>query len=235
LQLQAGEGLAIIGPSASGKSSLARAIVNIWDVARGEIRIDGASYHQWEADKLGKFIGYLPQDVSLFAGTIAQNIARFEEELSSEKIILAAKLARVHDMIMSFQSGYDTELGEGGAGLSQGQRQRIALARAIYNNPFLVVLDEPNANLDVEGEKALTECILDLRKMGSIVIVVAHRPSAVVALDLVAIVQKGKIMKFGPKDKVLGKPGTTSSPSISPISPPPMKPITIYNNNPSLQ
>lgn len=233
LQLNAGEGLAIIGPSASGKSSLARAIVNIWGVARGEIRIDGASFQQWDADKLGQYIGYLPQDVSLFAGTIAQNIARFEEELSSDKIMQAAKLARVHDMIMSFQKGYDTELGEGGTGLSQGQRQRIALARAIYKNPFLVVLDEPNANLDVEGENALTECILDLRKMGSIVIVVAHRPSAVVALNLVAIVQKGKIMKFGPKEKILG---TKQAGAAAPPAPPqPPKPVTIYNNNTSLQ
>ena len=201
--LQAGTGLGIIGNSASGKSSLARALVGVWAPARGQVRLDGASLDQWTARDLGSHIGYLPQSVDLFPGTIGENIARFEPNASSAKILEAAKAACVHDLIVHLAEGYDTRIGEGGAGLSAGQRQRIALARALYGNPFLVVLDEPNSNLDSEGEAALTQAILGVRTRGGIVVVVAHRPSALAGVDRVLVMAKGRPQAFGPKDDVL--------------------------------
>jgi PrtD family type I secretion system ABC transporter len=204
-RLEKGNGLGIVGPSASGKSCLARALVGVWQAARGTIRIDGAALEHWPAEELGRHIGYLPQDVELFSGTVAQNIARFEPEPNADDVIAAAKSAGVHDLILRLQDGYETEIGEGGTALSAGQRQRIALARALYGDPFLVVLDEPNSNLDAEGEEALTQAILGVRARSGIAIVIAHRPSALAGVDLVMVMVQGKAQMFGPKEEVLAK------------------------------
>jgi PrtD family type I secretion system ABC transporter len=204
-ELRAGSGLGIIGPSASGKSSLARMIVGVWPTWRGKVRFDGAAVEQWLPEDLGHHIGYLPQDVELFAGTVAQNIARFHPEPKAEAIIAAAEAANVHEMILQLPDGYETQVGEAGAALSGGQRQRIALARALYGNPFLVVLDEPNSNLDNEGEQALTAAIMSIRARGGVVVVIAHRPSALAGVDLVLVMGEGRMQSFGPKDEVLSK------------------------------
>jgi ATP-binding cassette subfamily C protein len=200
-----GSALGIIGPSASGKTSLIKAVVGVWRPARGKVRLDGAAIDQWRADLLGPHIGYLPQDVELFDGTIAQNISRFEDNADSEAIIAASRAAGVHDMIVRLPNGYETQIAEGGSALSAGQRQRVALARALYHDPFLVVLDEPNSNLDAEGEEALTQAILSVRARGGIVIIVAHRPSALAAVDKILIMKDGRMQAFGPKDEVLAK------------------------------
>jgi len=203
--LVSGQGLGIIGSSASGKSSLVRMIVGAWSPAGGRIRLDGAALDQWSVEALGRHVGYLPQDVELFAGTVAENIARFEPETDSDAVIGAARAAGVHDLIVGLPNGYDTEIGEQGQVLSAGQRQWIALARALYRDPFLVVLDEPNSNLDAEGEAALTQAILGVRKRGGIIIVVAHRGSAMAAVDFVLVMAKGSVVSFGPKDEILAK------------------------------
>lgn len=203
--VRAGSALGVIGPSASGKSSLARAILGIWPAYRGAVRLDGAALDQWDSDALGKHIGYLPQDVELFAGTVAENICRFAEDATSEAIVAAAKAARVNELILRLPNGYDTEIGEGGTSLSAGQRQRVALARALYGDPFLVVLDEPNSNLDAEGEQALSAAILNVRARGGIAVVIAHRPSALASTDLVLMMNEGRVQAFGPKEEVLGK------------------------------
>ncbi|MEE7458778.1 type I secretion system permease/ATPase [Methylorubrum populi] len=201
--LRAGQGLGIIGPSASGKSSLVRALVGVWPPVRGKVRFDGAALDQWSSSDLGPHIGFLPQEVELFAGTVAENIARFEPGAPSEAVIAAARAAGVHELVLRLPEGYDTRIGEGGSGLSAGQRQRIGLARALYREPFLVVLDEPNANLDSEGENALTEAIAGVRRRGGICVVVAHRPSALAALDLILMMADGRAQAFGPKDEIL--------------------------------
>nr|WP_245442906.1 type I secretion system permease/ATPase [Methylobacterium terrae] len=203
LTLTAGQGLGIVGHSASGKSSLARLLVGIWPAARGAVRLDGARLDQWRPQDLGRHVGYLPQEVELFPGTVAANIARFRPEAEAEAIIAAAKAARVHDLILSLPEGYQTQIGERGALLSAGQRQRLALARALYGDPFLVVLDEPNSNLDQEGEAALTEAIVGVRARGGIVVVVAHRPSALAALDQVMVMADGRVQALGPRDEIL--------------------------------
>jgi ATP-binding cassette subfamily C protein len=203
--LSAGNGLGIIGPSGSGKSSLVRALVGVWQPVRGKVRIDGAALDQWSSDMLGSHVGYLPQDVELFAGTIAQNICRFDPQASSESIIAAAKEASVHEMIIKMREGYDTQIGEQGAALSAGQAQRVALARALYGNPFLIVLDEPNSNLDTEGDEALTRAVRAARERGAIVVVVAHRPIGIEAVDLLLVLKDGRMQAFGPKDTVLGQ------------------------------
>lgn len=205
LMLTSGQGLGILGPSASGKSSLARALVGVWQPARGRVRLDGASLDQWSGTELGRHIGYLPQDVELFAGTIAENIARFDPTATDADVVAAAQAAFVHDLIVALPNGYGTEVGEAGSGLSAGQQQRIALARALYGNPFLVVLDEPNSNLDQEGEVALTQAIQGVRNRGGIVIVIAHRASVLTALDMVLIMKGGRAQAFGPKEEVLSK------------------------------
>lgn len=210
-RLEAGQGLGVIGPSASGKSSLIRAIVGAWRIERGAVRLDGAAHDQWSPERLGTHVGYLPQDVQLFAGTIADNISRFDEAPNAETVIEAARAAGVHELILSLPKGYETEVGEGGRALSAGQRQRVGLARALYGRPFLVVLDEPNSNLDGDGEQALTQAISSVRLRGGIAVVVAHRPSALSALNLVLVMQEGRIAQFGPKEEVLGIPLTRSS------------------------
>jgi ATP-binding cassette subfamily C protein len=203
LRLNAGQGLGVIGPSAAGKSSLARAIVGVWPAARGKIRLDDGALDQWEPARLGVHIGYLPQDIELFDGTIAENIARFQADADPEEIFTAARAANVHEMVLRLPDGYDTRIGEAGAALSAGQRQRIGLARALYGNPFLVVLDEPNSNLDAEGDQALTEAILAVRRRGGIVVVVAHRAAALAGVDVVLALAGGRIQAFGQKEETL--------------------------------
>ncbi len=204
-EMLGGQALAIIGPSAAGKSSLARAITGVWPLQRGSIRLDGAELGGWSLEELGRHIGYLPQDVTLFEGTIAENICRLEEEKDSVAIIAAARAAGVHEMILRLPDGYETNVGPDGSALSAGQRQRVALARALFRDPFLVVLDEPNSNLDAEGEHALSVAIEGIRNRGGIVLVVAHRPSALNAVDHVAMMSAGRLSAFGPRDEILKK------------------------------
>ena len=203
--LAAGKALGVIGPTASGKSSLARMLVGVWASARGTVRLDGATLDQWSPEELGRHVGYVPQDVELFNGTVAQNIARFEDPPDADAVIAAAEAAGVHDLIINLPEGYETIIGEQGGALSAGQAQRIALARALYRDPFLVVLDEPNSNLDAEGDEALTRAILGLRARGAITIVVAHRPSAIAGVDYILIMGKGRQQQFGPKEEVLSR------------------------------
>lgn len=204
-KLVAGQGLGVIGPSASGKTSLVRALVGVWLPARGKVRLDGAALDQWSPEVLGRHIGYLPQDVELLDGTIAENIGRFDEQLDVDRIVEAARAAGVHDLILRLPEGYETQVGEGGSRLSAGQRQRVALARALYGEPFLVILDEPNSNLDAEGDHALAQAVVHVRNRGGVVIVVAHRPAAVQNLDLILSIAGGRLQAFGPKDEVLRK------------------------------
>jgi len=217
LVLQSGNGLGIIGPSGSGKSSLARMLVGVWRPARGRIRLDGAALDQWSSESLGKHLGYLPQDVELLAGTVAQNIARFAAELDSKTVIAAAQAAGVHDLIVGLPEGYDTQVGESGTALSAGQAQRVALARALYGDPFLVVLDEPNSNLDAEGDEALSRAIMGVRARGGIVVVVAHRPTAIANVDLLLMMHQGRAQAFGPKDEVLSRVLQRDGPAPRPL------------------
>lgn len=205
LKLEAGQIMAVIGPSAAGKSTLARAIAGVWPIARGHVRLDGASLDRWSIEDLGRHVGYLPQDIELFDGTITENISRFEENPDSAKVLAAAQAADVHEMVLRMPNGYETRIGTHGAALSGGQRQRIALARALYGSPFLLVLDEPNSNLDAEGEAALVKALQSVKARGGVAIVVAHRPSVLAAVDLVAVVNSGQISAVGPKEEVLRK------------------------------
>ncbi len=201
--LSAGQAVGIIGPSGSGKSSLVRALVGVWPTFRGKIRLDGAAIDQWSTEALGGHIGYLPQNVELFDATVAKNIARLAAEPDGAAVVAAARAAAVHEMILGLPEGYETRIGEGGKALSAGQRQRVALACALYGNPFLVVLDEPNSNLDNEGEAALTQAILGVRARGGIVVVVAHRPSALAGVDQILVMDAGSVQAFGAKDEVM--------------------------------
>jgi PrtD family type I secretion system ABC transporter len=214
-KLIAGQGLGIIGSSASGKSSIARALVGVWKPSHGKVRLDGASLEHWSAENLGPHIGYMPQDVELFSGTVAENIARFRPDATPDRIIEAAMRANVHELVLALPNAYETEIGEGGQALSAGQRQRIALARALYGNPFLIVLDEPNSNLDADGEAALTDAIKGARTRGGIVVVIAHRPSALAAVDTVLMMNGGRVQAFGPKDEVL----TRVLKAVPPVAP----------------
>jgi ATP-binding cassette subfamily C protein PrsD len=201
--LKAGSVLGVLGPSGSGKSSLIRGIVGIWRPIRGAVRLDNATLDQWTPDERGRFVGYMPQAVELFPGTIAENISRLDPFADDDKIVAAARAAGVHDMIVQLPDGYEARVSERGLGLSAGQRQRIALARALYGDPFLVVLDEPNSNLDTEGERALTQAIKAVRSRGGIVIVVAHRTGILASLDFVLAMDAGMVRSFGPRDAIL--------------------------------
>jgi len=215
-ELEAGDAMGIIGPSAAGKTTLARALVGVWPAIDGAVRLDGASLDQWEPDSLGAHLGYLPQHVELFDGTIAQNIARFEPNPDANAVINAGRAGGVHEMILALPKGYDTQVGAGGTDLSAGQRQRIGLARALYRDPFLVVLDEPNSNLDSEGESALNAAIGDARSRGAIVALVAHRPSALQQVNKVLVIQKGLMTAFGDRDEVLAK--MLAAPAATPLN-----------------
>lgn len=201
----AGEAVAILGPSGSGKSTLARAVVGAWDPSAGNVRIDGASLDQWDPELLGPYIGYLPQNVELFDGTVAENVARQDTNADADRIVKAAKAAGAHNLILNFPNGYDTRIGEEGSILSAGQRQRIGLARALYGEPFLVVLDEPNAHLDAEGEAELVRAIAAVRARKGIVLIIAHRPAAIASVDKALIIDKGRLKAFGPRDDVISK------------------------------
>jgi ATP-binding cassette, subfamily C, bacterial len=202
--LRSGETLGVVGPSAAGKSTLARVLVGVWPAAVGKVRIDGADLSHWNPEELGRYIGYLPQDVELFSGTIAENISRFGE-LDEKKIIAAAKMAGVHDMIQMMPEGYNTQIGDSGHALSGGQRQRIALARALYDRPAFIVLDEPNASLDAEGETALLSAVEQLRQWGSTSVLITHKPNILQIADKILVIAQGQIQGFGMRDEILAK------------------------------
>ncbi len=204
-QLEPGEAVGVLGPSGAGKSTLSRALVGVWPILKGTVRLDGASLDQWNPEQLGKAVGYLPQDVELFSGTVAENISRFSADPDAEAVVKAAKLADVHEMILRLPEGYSTRIGEGGSALSAGQRQRVGLARALYGDPKVVVLDEPNANLDSDGEAAVIHAIQALKAAGTTVVVVAHRPSAIHAVDKILFIREGRQLAFGPRDEILAK------------------------------
>ncbi len=204
-KLKAGMGLALLGASASGKTSLSKALVGIWPAQHGVVRLDGAAIDQWRNEDLGRHVGYLPQDVALFDGTVAENICRFDPGATSDAILKAAQIAGVHDIILRLPDGYSTRIGQLGMSLSAGQRQRVGLARAVFGDPFLVVLDEPNANLDAEGENALAQAIQTLRRTGSIVIVISHRPNALATLNMAIVLYEGKSIAFGTSQEVFAR------------------------------
>ncbi|MDX3926087.1 MAG: type I secretion system permease/ATPase [Shinella sp.] len=210
--LDAGSILGVIGPSASGKTSLARALAGLWPSAIGAVKLDQAALAQWDPAERGRHIGYLPQDVRLLDGSIAENISRFEPDAPSEAILAAADAAGITDMIVNLPDGFDTRIGEGAAMLSAGQRQRVALARALYGAPFLVILDEPNSNLDADGEAALAQALAGVRARGGIAVVVAHRPSVLAVADRILVLATGQMQAFGPRDAVLGKIARTPAP-----------------------
>jgi ATP-binding cassette subfamily C protein len=193
LSLKAGEGLLILGASGSGKSTLVRCLTGVWPIMRGSVRLDGAALDQWDVAQLGRHIGYMPQDVELFEGTIAQNIARFLPDVSDDDVVAAAQAAGAHDLILKLADGYGTRIGESGMTLSGGQRQRVGLARALFRNPFLLVLDEPNSNLDTDGEAALVQAVAGARARGGIVIIVSHKTSLLNVMDYVGLVHEGRL------------------------------------------
>jgi len=202
LALVPGDVLGVLGPSGSGKSTLARLLVGVWPAMIGKVRLDGADVHQWNKAELGPYLGYLPQDIELFAGSISDNIARFGE-VDAAKVVQAAKRAGVHELILQFAEGYDTRLGDGGAGLSGGQKQRIGLARAMYGDPALLVLDEPNSNLDEVGEAALLQAVAELRQRGKTIVMITHRPGAVQVTTKLLLLREGAVQMFGPTGQVL--------------------------------
>jgi PrtD family type I secretion system ABC transporter len=203
--LERGDGLGIIGPTGAGKSTLARALMGAWPLTRGTVRLDGATPDQWDPDVLGKSIGYLSQEGELFNGTVAENISRFAHTPDPQAVVEAAQQADIHELVLHMPDGYNTLIGHGGRRLSAGQSQRLGLARALYGNPSFVMLDEPNANLDADGEVALVKAITAVRARGGTVIVIAHRPSAIASLDKLMVLRDGRVFAFGPKDEVLAK------------------------------
>ncbi|WP_068075784.1 type I secretion system permease/ATPase [Novosphingobium lentum] len=203
LTLEPGQALAVIGPSASGKTSLAKALLGIWPAARGEIRIDGARHDQWDRDILGTWFGYVPQNAELMEGTVSQNIGRFDSDASSAAIMAAARGAAMHEAILAFPNGYETHLSAGGIELSAGQRQRVALARALYGDPVLLVLDEANSNLDAQGDAALAAAIVAVRARNGVVVMITHRPATLASMTHIAVLSGGRIVDFGEREAVL--------------------------------
>jgi len=219
--LQPGEVLGVIGPSGAGKSTLVRLLVGIWPASAGAVRLDGADVYAWDRVALGRYIGYLPQDVELFAGTVRDNIARFRSDVTDEMVIRAAKAAGVHEIVLRLAQGYDTVLGDGGAPLSVGQRQLLGLARALLGEPAYVVLDEPNANLDSDGEIALLKAVEALRAQKTTVVIVSHRASVFRFADKILLLRDGQVEKFGPRDAVLARPvqPAVAEPAAAPALP----------------
>jgi ATP-binding cassette subfamily C protein len=205
LNVEPGRALGVIGPTGAGKSTLARALVGIVKPSRGSVRLDGSSLDQFDPDQLGRSIGYVPQESQIFDGTVAENISRFDENADADKIVDAARLANIHDLVQHLPDGYNTKLGEAGARLSAGQRQRLALARALYGDPVMLVLDEPNASLDAEGEAALDRAIRRALDRGACVVVIAHRPNAIVSVDHIVVLSEGRVVGSGPRDEILRK------------------------------
>jgi ATP-binding cassette subfamily C exporter for protease/lipase len=201
-RLPAGQSLAVVGPSASGKTTLARLITGIWPAANGKVRLDGADIYQWKKSELGPYVGYLPQDVELFDGTLAENIARFGQ-VDMEKVQAAASVVGLDGFIATLKNGYETQVGDEGSFLSGGQRQRVALARAIYGMPKFVVLDEPNSSLDEAGDVALLNALQYIKSQGTTLIVITHRPQILSVIDYVMVLTEGQIKAFGPRDEVL--------------------------------
>lgn len=201
LRLEAGNALAIVGPSGSGKTALARVLCGVWPALRGSVRLDGATLDQWTSDQIASIVGYVPQAIELFEGTIAQNIARFQSDMDREAVLTAAKAADVHEMVVRLPDGYDFQISANGSNLSAGQKQRIALARALYGDPFLIVLDEPNSNLDYDGERALGSAIRHARERGAIVVVIAHRPQVIEHVSHIMVMTGGRVESFETKQQ----------------------------------
>jgi ATP-binding cassette subfamily C protein EexD len=211
---ESGDVIGVIGPSAAGKSTLARGLLGIWPTKSGKIRLDGADIFTWDREELGPHIGYLPQDIELFEGSISENIARFGN-IDPTKVVEAAKIAGVHELILALSDGYDTIIGSQGSGLSGGQRQRIGLARALYGDPTLIVLDEPNSNLDEPGEKALMLALQRLKERKATVFVITHRPSILGAVNKLMLLNEGAIKLYGPRDEVLATLQGQAKPSAA--------------------
>ena len=228
--VEPGKGIGVIGPTGAGKSTLARALVGVTPITRGAVRLDGATHDQRDLDEAGKLIGYLPQDIQLFDGTAAQNIARFDVTADPAKIVEAAQLANVHDLIMRLPKGYDTPLGENGARLSAGQRQRVALARCLFGDPVLFVLDEPNSNLDAEGEAALDRAIRVSMERGAAIVVIAHRPSALASIQQILVLSEGRTVALGPRDDILRKVLNRPVAGNGQTAQPPSRPTLIQAN-----
>jgi len=222
--LEPGQTCVIVGPSGSGKSTLCRLLVGLWQPRQGNVRLDGADVFAWDADDLGHYVGYLPQQVELFAGTIAENIARFGE-ICSEKIVAAARLAGVHELVLSFPNGYESDVGLAGDRISLGQRQRLGLARALYDDPSFIVLDEPNSHLDQEGEQALAAALQRLKQEGRTIVIVTHRPAVLHVADKALVMREGVAVRFGDRDSILkpfaeaGPPLRVAAPALPPAAP----------------
>lgn len=214
LKIEPGEMLGVIGPSGAGKSSLARLMVGIWQPNNGHVRLDGADVYSWDRSDFGRHVGYLPQDTELFSGSIRDNIARFRSDVDDEQVVRAAQVAGVHQLILRLPNGYDTELGETGHVLSAGQRQRVGLARALLGSPRLLVLDEPNAALDAEGEEALVTALDALKAGGSTIVIVSHKPSVFRSADKMLMLRDGRIEMFGPREQVMARVVQPATPRV---------------------
>ena len=224
-RLNPGEALGVIGPMGAGKSTLGRALVGAWPYCRGQVRLDGATFDQRDPDLMGRFVGYVPQDLQLFDTSVAGNIARFAPDAAPEAIVAAARLAEAHDLIQRLPEGYNCRIGENGARLSAGQRQRIGLARALFGEPVLLVLDEPNANLDFDGEVALDKAIREMKARGAAIIIIAHKPSALAAVERILVLRDGRTLDFGERDEILRKV------TFRPAPPQTRPPLTVVNED----